>query len=93
MLVYASPRVLADARSIVGEGVVIEELVARAIQVALRRRIDGIELSLSPGERVARPLGARWIAVVKRGPGRLVRRRPKSCWTIIRVVALPDDTP
>jgi hypothetical protein len=91
-LVLASAAVLAEARPIVGEGVVIEESIARVVQRGLRYTIDGLDVELRPGERLARPLGAPWVAVVARGHGHLVRRRARSCWRIRRVIKLPEDT-
>lgn len=92
MLVYASPRVLAEARAVAGD-VIVEELVAVAIQGGLLRALERVDIELLPDERLARPLGARWVAVVARGCGRLVRRRRRSCWTIRPVVALSEDRP
>jgi hypothetical protein len=91
LLVYASTHVLAQARPIVGDGVVIEQFVAAAVQKGLRRSIPGVTIELRQDERLARPLGAPWVAVVARTESRLTGRRRRSCWEIRSVHRLGEE--
>jgi hypothetical protein len=77
-LVYATPRAVADARRLLGDDVVLELEVERAIVAGRVGR-----------DRVFGEAGA-WVAHVHRGPGR-VRPRPRA-WHVIGVDPLPTPT-
>jgi hypothetical protein len=87
-LVFASARVLAEAREIVGDGVVIEQAVARAIAGGRATRTPVAGVDLADGALVARPFEGGWAAVIRRHRGRLVRPRRSNCFEVVRVVGL-----
>lgn len=90
VLVYACPLVLAEARPILGDAC-LENLVASLIVGGrlTRRPIAGVELRR--GERFVRPKDRPWVAVVRRGPGRIVHSRTRSCWHVVRIFVAPGD--
>ena len=82
-LVYtAGARVLEDARQIVGADVVIENLVAAAI--------EGGHVTYGHDPKVVDPDG-RWQAHVRRGRGQL-RRTPRA-WFVVALEPLPKEEP
>jgi hypothetical protein len=85
-LVFAPAHVIDAARPVIGEQTCLEQHVARAIargQVSATPREN--EPRLRRGERLVRPFDCSWVAVVTRGPGRLVRDRQPQAWHVVRV--------
>jgi hypothetical protein len=86
VLVFAAAPVLREAERIIGRDVCLECLVARAIDRGQARRIARPgEPRLREGEYVVQPFDCDWVAVVSRGPGRIVTERQPQAWHVQRV--------
>jgi hypothetical protein len=85
VLVFAARPVLDAARAVIGD-TCLECVVAHAIRNGQARRVARLgEPSLARHEYVVQPFDCSWVAVVTRGPGRLVTNRQPPAWHVMRV--------
>jgi hypothetical protein len=81
VIIYATPRALEEARQVLGEGVVVENLVRDAIYAAgVRRRLPGLPALTGPLRRYVLLDGA--VVVIARRPSRLASRK---AWEVVQV--------